>query len=78
MKTAKIRLNNMPSNTKLPNVVCAFRCKRWKAPAKIRASSILETGPAADTLNICLLLRIAKLTGTGFAHPKCAISGNMI
>ena len=78
LKTANTRLNNIANNIKLPNGDAAARLSRWKRPVKIRTNNMLAAGPAAATLKICLLVRIEKLTGTGLAQPKRAISGKII
>ena len=45
---------------------------------RIITSDIFARGPAAATIKICFLLRIEKLTGTGFAQPKRTRSGRII
>jgi len=52
--------------------------KIWKEVANTSDRSMLAKGPATATLNICPLLSTEKLTGTGFAQPKCALSGRII
>ena len=77
LKRARMILISMAISTRLPNSGIASRLKRWKIPVKIRATIMLARGPATATLKICLLVRIEKLTGIGFAQPKCIRSGRI-
>ncbi len=78
LNTAKIILKNIASSTKLPRGDAASRLNIRKSTAKKIASSTLARGPAAATVKICLLVRIEKLTGMGFAQPKYTRSGRII